>query len=148
MRTIEKGNFSFMIRCLAWNEEYVQTSLICREFRSHRFWSLDHPKVENLALDHKVVAVADSLMNLLNSILWIAWNDTVHKSAVYAASLLEPCLELLAELPELYVLIYALLEFLTVKEDKLAWQDDETLCHIAIEMLISAIEELSKLTRI
>ena len=134
-----------MIRSLARNEENVQSSLVCREFRSNRLRSLDYPKMEDFTLYYDIVAVADALMNLSDGVLRISRNDTVHEGAVNTASLLEPSLEFLAKLPQLYVLVDALLEFLSVEEDKFAWKDDESLRHVTLEMLESVVEKLSEL---
>ena len=104
--------------------------------------------MEDLTLYNEIVLESDALVDLIDGVLWISWNNAVHQSAVYSACLLEPCLEALTEIPEVDVLIDALLEFLAVKEDKLAWEDDESLAHVTIEMLVSAIQKLGQLARI
>ena len=142
MRTIEQCNLSLMIWSLARNEENVQTSLVSWEFRCNRLRSLDHPEMEDFTLYHEIVLISDTLMNLLYGILRITRHNTVNEGTIYSAGLLEPCLEFLAELPELDVLVDALLEFLAVKEDKLAWENDESLAHVAVEMLVSVIQKL------
>ena len=38
-----------------------------------------------------------------------------------------------------------LVRLLSVEEDKLAREDDESLCHVTAEMLISAVQELGEL---
>ena len=73
--------------------------------------------MEDLALYHEVVLVADALVDLVDGVLRVAGNDTVNEGAVYSASLLEPCLEAFSEVPEVDVLVDALLEFLAVEED-------------------------------
>ena len=148
MRAVEQSHLSFMIWSVAWNEEYIQTSLVCWELCSNRFWSLVHPKMEDLALYNEVVLEADALVYLVNSVLRITWNDSVYECAVYTASLLEPCLEAFSEIPKVDVLIDALLELLAVKEDELARKDDESLGHVAVEVLVSVIKKLSELARI
>ena len=148
MRAIQKGYLSFMIWSFAWNEKYVETRLVCREFRCHGFWSLDDPEVEDFTFHHKVVLEPDTLMDLIDGILRISRYDTVYECAIYSTSLLEPSLEALSEVPEFHVLIYTFLQFLAVKEYQLTRKDDETLGKVAVEMLISAIKELSKLSRI
>ena len=59
-------------------------------------------------------------MNLVDRILRIAGHDSVDKCAVYAACLLEPCLEAVSEVPEVDILVYALLKFLSVEEYQFA----------------------------
>ena len=148
MRAVEQSHFSFMVWSLAWNEEHIQTSLVSWELCSNRFWSLDHPKMEDLTLDNEVVLEADALVDLVDGVLRITWNDSVYECAVNTASLLEPCLEAFSEIPEVDVLIDALLELLAVKEDELARKDDESLGHITFEILESMIQKLCELARI
>ena len=95
--------------------------------------------MEDLAFHNKIVVISDTLMNLLDGILRITWNDTVNECTIYSASLFEPCLEAFSKIPKVNILIYALLEFLTVKEDKFTWKDDESLRLVTIEMVISVI---------
>ena len=127
MRTVEESNLSFVVWRLARYEEDVESRLVCREFCSYRFRSFDNPEMEDFTLYHEVVLEAYALMDLIDSIFRISGNDTVNKSAVYSTSLLEPCLEVFSEVPELDILIDALLEFLAIQEDKFAWKDDESL---------------------
>ena len=87
--------------------------------------------MEDLALDHEVVLISYALVDLVDGILRITRNDAVHERAVYSACCLEPCLEAFSELPEVYILIDALLEFLSVEEDELARENDKTLCLVA-----------------
>ena len=148
MRAVKKCNLSFVVRCLARYEKYIKASLICRELSGHRLRSLDHPKMEDLTLDNEVVLEADALVDLVDGVLRITWNDSVYECAVNSASLFEPCLESFSEIPEVNVLIDALLEFFAVKEDELARKDDESLGHITVEVLISVIKKLSELARI
>ena len=145
MRTVQKGNLSFVIWGFAWNEEHIQTSLVCREFLCYGFWCLDNPQMEYLTFHYKIVLVSYALVDLVYRILRIARNDTVNEGAIDSASLLKPFLEAVAKLPEVDVLIDAFLEFLAIEEDKLARKNDESLGHIALEMLISVIKKLGKL---
>ena len=148
MRTVKKRHLSFVVRSLARNEKNIQPSLICREFSCNRLRSLDYPKMEDFALYHEVVAVSDSLMNLINGILRIAWHNAVNQCTIYSASLLEPSLEILAELPEFDVLVDALLEFLAIEEDQFTWKDDESLALVPVEMIVPAVKKLGKFARI
>ena len=148
MRTVQKSDLSLMIWSLAWNEEDVQSCLVCRELCSYRLRSLDHPEMEDLALYDKIVLIADALMDLVDRILRISRHDAVNEGAVYTACLFEPCLESVSEIPEIDVLVDALLELLSVQEDELARKDYESLGHIAAEMLVSAVKKLGKLARI
>ena len=134
-----------MIWSLARNEEHVQTRLVSWEFRCNRLRSLDNPEMEDLAFYHKVVLETYAFMYLIDGILRISWHDTVYKCAVHSAGLFEPCPEAFSEIPEVDVLIYALLEFLAIEEDKFARKDDESFPHIAIEVLVSVIQELGEL---
>ena len=148
MRSVKESDFSFMIWCLAWNEQNIQTCLVCRELLGYRFRSLDDPKMEDLTLYDKIVLVADALVYLVDRILRIAGNYTVNKGAIYSAGLLEPFLETVTKLPQVDVLIDAFLELLSVQKDKLAWKDDESFGLIAVEMGVTTVKKLSQLARI
>ena len=148
MRSVEQGYLSFVIWSLTWHEEHVKTCLVCREFLCYGFRSLDYPQVEDFSFDYEIILETDALMNLFDRILRIARHDAVDKCAVYSASLLEPCLEAVSEVPEVDVLVYALLELLSVKEYKFARENYESFGHVSVEMLVSAVKQLGKLTRI
>ena len=104
--------------------------------------------MENLSLDDKVILEADALMNLVDRILRITWHNAVNECTVDTASLFEPCLETFSEIPQVDVLVNALLEFLSVKENEFAREDNESLGHVTVEMLVSVIKELRELSRI
>jgi hypothetical protein len=104
--------------------------------------------VEGLSLYHEVVAIANLLLNLLNFIAWESRYDTVYEGSVNAASLLEPFLEVFAQVPKLDILIDAILQHVSVQEDQLTWEDDQTLGLVAVECLIATIEQLYQLAGI
>ena len=148
MRSVEKSDLSFMVWSFARNEKNIKASLVCREFRSDRFRSLDNPKMEYFSLYNQIVLIADALMDLPDGILRIAGDYTVDQCTVYAARLLEPCLETFPEVPQLDILINTFLELLSVKEDQFARKYDEAFSHVTVEVLISAVKKLSELSRI
>ena len=126
----------------------MQTSLVGGELLGHLSWSLDHPEVEVLGLNHQVVAVRNLLLNLGNLLAGESRYDTVHECSVNAASLLEPLLEVLAQLPQVDILIDAILQHVAVQENQLAGEDDQSLGLVAVECLIAAIQQLYQLTGI
>ena len=87
-------------------------------------------------------------MDLVNSVLRISRDNAVDQRAVDSASLLEPSLEIFAKIPESDILLYALLQLLSIKEDQLTRQNDQALGRITLEMFISMIQKLSQLARI
>ena len=158
VRTIEEGNLSLMIGSLALSDEYMETSLLSGELltkgsASHVGRTLDNPEVEDLGLDHQVVGIAGTLLQLGDVLAWEAGNDAVNEGSANVAVLVEPLLEcciVLAEviLPELDVLLDAILEVMSVEEDQLARHDDEALLGVAIEGLEATEEELCELAGI
>ena len=152
VRTIEEGNLSLMIGSLALSDEYMETSLLCGELltkgsASHVGRTLDNPEVEDLGLDHQVVGIAGTLLQLGDVLAWEAGNDAVNEGSANVAVLVEPLLEsciVLAEviLPEFDVLLDAILEVMSVEEDQLARHDDEALLWVALEGLEATEEEL------
>ena len=102
-----------MIGSLALSDEYMETSLLCGELltkrsASHVGRTLDNPEVEDLGLDHQVVGIAGTLLQLGDVLAWEAGNDAVNEGSANVAVLVEPLLEsciVLAEviLPELDV---------------------------------------------
>ena len=80
-------------------------------------------------------------------------NDAVHEGGAHIAVLGEPVLEFLiilseVVLPEFDILVDALLEVVSVEEDKLTRHDDKAFCLVALKSLEAAIEELSEFSRI
>ena len=126
----------------------MQASLVGRELLSNLLWSLDDPEMEVLGLYDEVVAIADLLLNLGNLLAGEARNDTVYEGSVNTAALVEPLLEVCGQLPQLDVLIDAILQYVTVEENELAGEDDQTLRGITVESLVAAIQQLNQLTRI
>ena len=78
----------------------------------------------------------------------IAGHDAVDERAGDDAVIVHPGLELRLEIPELDVLVDAVLEVLAVMVDELDRQHDEALVMSTVERLESAIEELGQLGRI
>ena len=120
----------------------MQTSLVGGELLGYFLRSLDHPEVEGLSLNHEVVAVTDLLLNLLDLIAGEARHDTVHEGSIHTASLLEPLLEVGTEVPQVDILIDTVLQHVTVQEDQLTGEDDQTLCGVAVEGLVTTIQQL------
>ena len=127
MRTIQQGYLTLVVRLLRRNEEHVEAGFVGREFLGYFLWCLDHPEVEGLSLDNEVVAITDLFLNLLDLIAWEAWYDTVYEGSVNATSLLEPLLEVGTEVPQVNILIDAVLQHVTVQENQLAREDDQSL---------------------
>jgi hypothetical protein len=158
VRTIEEGNLSLMVWSLALCDEYMETSLLSREFlaescAAHVGRTLDNPEVEDLSLYHEVVSIAGTLLKLCDVLAWETRNDTVNEGSANVAVLVEPFLELLVVLakvilPEFDVLLDAVLEVMAIEEDQLARHDDKALLRIALEGLETTIEELGELARI
>ena len=57
VRTVQQGNFSFMVRSFRRYEQYVQSGFVGREFFGDFLWSFDNPQVENFALYNQVIIV-------------------------------------------------------------------------------------------
>ena len=137
-----------MVGSLTGHEEHIQAGLVGREFVCNLFRSLNHPEMEDLGLVQKMILVSCALAEFGSIVTWISGDDAVNQGAVHTAGLLEPVLEVLTEFPKFDVLVDALLQVLAVQEDKLAGEDDESLAHIALEILIAMIEQLDEFTRI
>ena len=82
----------------------MQASLVSGELLGNLFWCLDYPQVEVLGLYYQVVAIRNLLLNLGNLLAWESWYDTVNEGSIYATSLLEPLLEVVAKVPQLDIL--------------------------------------------
>ena len=137
-----------MVWLLRWYEEYVETSLVCRELLCHFLWCLYHPEVECLCLYHEVVAIANLLLYLCNFLALETWNDTVNECGIYAATVVKPLLELLWKLPKLDVFVYSVLQHMAVEEDELAREDDKSLRWVAVKGLPTTVEQLYELARV
>ena len=126
----------------------MESGLVGGEFLGYLLWSLDYPEVEGFSLYDEVVAIRNLLLNLSDFLAWEARNDTVYEGSVNATSLLEPFLEVVTQVPELDILIDAVLQYVSVQEDQLTWEDNQTLGLVALESLIAAIEQLNQLAGI
>ena len=156
VRTVEQRNLTLVVRSLALGDENVKTCLLCRELLAelldrHICWFLDNPEVEDFCLNNEVVLVANLLLDVGNLLAWEARNDAVNEGSANVVVLLEPLLESSVvstevSLPQLDVLLDAVLQVVTVEEDELARHDDKTLCRIAVEGLETTIEQLHELT--
>ena len=156
VRTIQESDLTCVVWLLALGDEHVETGLVGRELLTqlgdrHVGWLLDDPEVEDLGLYHQVVAIASTLLELVDVLAWEARNDAVNEGCADVVVLEEPVLELLVVLaevlfPELDVLLDALLEVVTVEEDELTRHEDEALLGVTVECLETTIEQLSQLT--
>ena len=150
VRTIEQCNLALVVWFLALCDENVQTSLFCREFCAkllacHVLSLFDNPEVEDFCLYNEVVLVRNLLLNLSNLLAWESRNDTVYQCSANIAIVCKPALESFVVsteilFPKFDILIDALLEVVTVQEDKLARHDDKTLLRITIKELV-AVEQ-------
>ena len=89
--------------------------------------ALDHPQMEDLRSVHHVVRLADALAQSLMLISGEAGYDAVNQCGAEIIILLQPCLKLLAQLPQVGVFQAALLQFFPVMIDQLAGQNDKAL---------------------
>ena len=148
MRTIKQGDLALVVRLFRGDKENVQSGLVGGELLSNFAWSLDDPQVEVLGLDDEIVTVANFLLYLCNLLAGEARNDAVDEGSVNTAAVLKPLAEAFGQFSEVDVLADAVLQHVTVEEDKLAGEDDEALGGVAIEGLIAAVEQLYELAGI
>ena len=126
----------------------MQSSLVCRELIGNLLWSLNNPQVEVFGLYDEVVTIANLLLNLGNFFARESGYDTIYESSVNATTLVKPLLEVCTKVPQLNILINAILQHVAIQENELAGEDNQTLRGIAIESLIAAIQQLNQLTGI
>jgi len=148
VRAVEQGDLTLVVGLLRGNEQHVESGFVGGELGGYLLRGLDDPEVEVLGLYDEVVAIRDLLLNLGNLLAGEAGDNAVDECGIDAAGLLEPLLEAFAELPELNVLIDAVLQHVAVQEDELAGEDDEALRGVAVKGLIAAIEQLHELAGI
>ena len=131
-----------MVGLLGGYEQHVQTGLVGRKLLGHLPRGLDHPEVEVLGLYHEVVAIRNLLLDLFYLLAGEPRHDTVHQCGIDAAGLLEPFLEVGTEVPQVDILIDALLQHMTVQEDQFTGEDDQSLGHVTAERLVTAVKQL------
>ena len=148
MRSVQEGDLTLVIWGFARNEKDIQPGLVGREFHCNFLRRLDDPEMEDLGFHHQPVFVACTVEKFGDVVFRIARNYSVHQSAVYAASGFKPVTEIFTQIPEFDVLAYAFLQFLSVQENKFARKDDETFRFVAVEMPVSPVQELRKLSGI
>ena len=155
VRAIKQCNLALVVWFFALCDENVQTSLFSREFCAklfacHVLSLFDNPEVEDFCLYNEVILVRNLLLNLCNLLAWESWNDTVYQCSANIAIVCEPALESFVVsteilFPKFDILIDALLEVVTVQEDKLARHDDKTLLRITIKELVAVEQQLNQL---
>ena len=126
----------------------MQASLVGGELVGYFLRSLDDPEVEVFSLYDEVIAIANLLLNLSNLLAGESRHDTVYEGSVNATALVEPLLEVCGQLPQFDVLIDAILQHVTVQENKLTGEDDESLRGVTVESLPAAVQQLHQLTGI
>ncbi len=158
VRAIEESDLTLVVRSFRLSDEYVETGLVSRELGTellacHVLRTLDNPEVENLCLYDEVILVANLVLDFYDVLAWEARNDAVNECRAYIVVFLKPLFEAFivsAEifLPQLDVLADAVLKVVAVEEDELTRHDDESLCWVALECLVTAVEELDELARV
>lgn len=96
----------------------MQSCLVCGELLGNFLRSLDNPQVEVLCLNDEVVAIAHFLLNLSNLLAWETGNDTVYQGSIDTTALVEPLLEVCGQLPQLNVLVDAVLQYVAIEENQ------------------------------
>ncbi len=142
VRTIEQRHLTLVVRLLRGYEQHMQTGLVSGELLGHFLRSLDDPEVEVLGLYDEVVAVTDLFLYLLDLIAGEARHDTVYESGIDTTGLVEPLLKVGTEVPQFDVFIDAVLQDVTIEEDQLTGEDNQSLRHIAVEGLITTVQQL------
>ena len=137
VRTVEQGHLALVVWLLAFGDEHMQAGLLCGEFGTQVFdahvgWLLDDPEVEDLCLYDEVVGIGNLLLDIGNLLAGESGNDAVNECGANVVVLLKPLLESFIVsteviLPELDVLLDALLQVMAVQEDQLARHDDKSL---------------------
>ena len=101
--------------------------------------------MEVLGLNNEIVAIANLFLNLCNLLAWETWNDAVNECCINATRFLEPLTESVGQLPQVNILADAVLQYVTIEENQLTWEYDKSLSWVAIESLITMIEQLYEL---
>ena len=157
MRTVEQCRLAQMIGSFVVGEHHVESCFACgpllvKLFDGDVLVVFDDPEVEDLALHHRSVLVADTLPQLLFVVAGIAVDDAVDECGADRAAVGYPFAESLSFVevfvPQVDVLVDALFEVMSIAEDQLTGQDDESLLGVAVETSVAAIEQLREFGRI
>src|SRR5574344_293215 len=148
VRTIQQCHLTLMVWSLGRNKEYMKSGFVCRELLGYLFRSLDNPQVEYFSLYDHIVGIAYLFLNIFYILARESRYYTVNKCSINAAALCEPFLKSFRQLPQVDILIDAILQMMSVKEYKFTRKYDKTFVLCTVECLITAIEQLSQFTRI
>ncbi|MPM67753.1 hypothetical protein SDC9_114677 [bioreactor metagenome] len=143
MRAVKQGYLTFVVRSFRRYEQYVQAGFISREFFRNFLRSFDNPQVEDLCLYYQVVIILKFFFDSIDVFAGEARYDTVNQRCINTASFFKPCFEFGTEVPKFNVLVDGFFQFVTVKEDQLAWEDDKSLALVAIKGLETMVKQLS-----
>ena len=110
--------------------------------------ALDDPEKEDLCAVEEVVLVSELLADCICLSSWVSRNDSVNKAVAEITGILEPVDEALLKTPLVGILENDSLEIVAILVDELAWDCDDSLRCVAVEVLVSSVEESCYLARI
>ena len=148
MGTVQERDLALVVGLLGRDEKHVEPCLVGWEFFRYRLRGLYHPEVEGLPAHHHVVVVAELRLDAVDVLFRESRHYAVDERGIYGARVLEPLPEAVAELPELYVLVYRLFQSVAVKEYEFAGEDYEPLGGVASEEPEPVVQQLCKFARV
>ena len=155
VRTVEQRHLTLMVGRFVVREDHMQPCLISRELAGQLFQrqigrSLDDPEMEGFRLNHHLVSIAHLLLNGIDIFTREARHDAIHECGADVAGFLKPLTETIKITtqfccPQRDILADAIHEVMTVLEDELAGEDNQTLRRVAIEGAEAVVEQLGEL---
>ena len=156
--TVEQCHFACMIRFLVVGDKHVQACLVCGKLflqllYGHVFSFFDNPQVESLGLDHKIVLIADLLLDFADVFTREAWNNSVDKRCTDEAIVGKPILEAFivtseVVFPQFYVLIDTFFQPMPIEENQFTRHDNHSFVGGSMEILVTVEQELNQLAGI
>ena len=142
---VQDADFALLVRNNIRYDMDVEAGFLERKLLLEPFRTFDVPYAEDFADIEKRIGVAVLLLESSDflCVTDASGNDSVDERGAEEVLIFDPCCEIIAEFPVCDMLLYALLEFLAVRVDQLAGEDDDTLL-AGFEALVKEDSQLGR----
>ena len=141
MSTIQNTHFSLLIRIYIVCPYNIKACLLQRKLVL--MIALDYPQMEDFSGIHHVILLTDTLAQSCMLISRESGYNTVYQCRAEIIFILQPCLKIIAQVPQICILLTALQQFLTIVVNQLTRKDNKA----RQSQLESLIKQLSQLAR-
>ncbi len=96
--------------------------------------------MENFSLNNQIIIILQFFFDSSNILARESRNNTVYQCCIYTTSFFKPSFKLITQVPQFNILINCFFQLMTIQENKLARENNQTFCLITIECFKTMIE--------